>query len=194
MCRVFSCCWKRVFAMTSAFSWQNFISLCPASFCIPRPNLSLALIINQTQIEYISRIELWHGPCYWKAAWSLSFSVSFRNHLETRGLGESEFTEQWSLSFECVGALLLSPVWLFVTPWTVAHQAPLSTDSLGKNSGVGCHFLPQGIFLTQGSDPLLLKFLRWQVDSLPLRHLGSPCLSSTLIQMPLCGSHRSLFT
>ena len=25
--------------MTSAFSWQNAISLCPASFCIPRPNL-----------------------------------------------------------------------------------------------------------------------------------------------------------
>ena len=30
---------KRVFAMTSAFSWQNSISLCPASFRIPRPNL-----------------------------------------------------------------------------------------------------------------------------------------------------------
>ena len=38
MCRVFLCCWKRVFAMTSAFSWQNSISLCPASFRIPRPN------------------------------------------------------------------------------------------------------------------------------------------------------------
>ena len=33
------CCWKRVFAMTSEFSWQNSISLCPASFCTPRPNL-----------------------------------------------------------------------------------------------------------------------------------------------------------
>ena len=33
------CCWKRVFAMTSAFSWQNSISLCPISFCIPRPKL-----------------------------------------------------------------------------------------------------------------------------------------------------------
>ena len=28
-----------VFAMTGAFSWQNYISLCPASFCTPRPNL-----------------------------------------------------------------------------------------------------------------------------------------------------------
>ena len=25
--------------MTSAFSWQNSVSLCPASFCIPRPKL-----------------------------------------------------------------------------------------------------------------------------------------------------------
>ena len=33
------CCWKRVFAMTSVFSWQNSISLCPTSFRIPRPNL-----------------------------------------------------------------------------------------------------------------------------------------------------------
>ena len=28
-------CWKRVFAMTSAISWQNSLSLCPASFCTP---------------------------------------------------------------------------------------------------------------------------------------------------------------
>ena len=33
------CCWKRVFAMNSVFSGKNSISLCPASFCTPRPNL-----------------------------------------------------------------------------------------------------------------------------------------------------------
>ena len=33
------CCWKRVFAMTSTFSWQKSVSLCLASFCTPRPNL-----------------------------------------------------------------------------------------------------------------------------------------------------------
>ena len=38
----------------------------------------------------------------------------------------------------------------FVTPWTVAHQAPLSMDFLGKNTGIGCHFLLQVIFQTQG--------------------------------------------
>ena len=40
------------------------------------------------------------------------------------------------------------------TPQTLACQAPW--DSLGKNTGVGCHFLLQGIFLTQESNPCLL--------------------------------------
>ena len=44
-------------------------------------------------------------------------------------------------------------------------------DSPGKNNRVGCHFLLQGIFLTQGSNPHLLH---WQVDSLPLCHQGNP--------------------
>ena len=37
-CEESSLVWKRVFAMTSVLSWQNSISLCPASFHIPRPN------------------------------------------------------------------------------------------------------------------------------------------------------------
>ena len=37
----------------------------------------------------------------------------------------------------------LSRVQLLVTPWTAAHQAPLSMDFPGKNTGVGCHFLLQ---------------------------------------------------
>ena len=41
-------------------------------------------------------------------------------------------------------------------------------DSPGKNTGVGCHALLQGIFLTQGSNPHLLYLLGWQVCSLPL--------------------------
>ena len=39
-----------------------------------------------------------------------------------------------------------SRVWLFVTLLTVALQAPLSMgDSPGKNIGVGCHALLQGV-------------------------------------------------
>ena len=60
----------------------------------------------------------------------------------------------------------------FATPWTVACHAPLQEEDFsGKNTGVGCHFLLQRIFPTQGSNPHLP---RWQVDSLPLSQLGSP--------------------
>ena len=63
---------------------------------------------------------------------------------------------------------LFSRVRLTVTPLTVARQAPLSMDCPGKNTGVGCHFLLQGVFLTQESNPLLLSLLQWQAGSLPL--------------------------
>ena len=47
----------------------------------------------------------------------------------------------------------------FVTLWTVAHQAPCLWSFLGKNTGVGCHFLLQGIFPSQEANPHLL-FIR----------------------------------
>ena len=52
------------------------------------------------------------------------------------------------------GVWSISHVWLFVTPWTVAHQAPLSMGFPAKNTGMGCYFLLQGIFPTQGSNSL----------------------------------------
>ena len=66
-----------------------------------------------------------------------------------------------------------SRVWLFVTLWTVACQAPLSMEFSSKNIGVGCHFPLQGIFPTHGLNLNLLCLLHWQKSSLPLHHLGS---------------------
>ena len=44
-----------------------------------------------------------------------------------------------------------------MTPWTLAHQAPLSMgNSPGWSTGVGCHALLQGIFPKQGLNPGLL--------------------------------------
>ena len=44
-------------------------------------------------------------------------------------------------------------------------------DLSGKNTGVGWHFLLQGIFLTQRLNQQLLHLLHWQMHSLPLSHL-----------------------
>ena len=50
-------------------------------------------------------------------------------------------------------------------------------DFPGKNTGVVCHFLLQGIFQTQGWNPCLLHLLHWQADSLPLSLLVMSQLS-----------------
>ena len=50
----------------------------------------------------------------------------------------------------------------FVTPQTVASQAPVSMGFPGKNTGVGCHFLLQGDLPDAGIKPHLMH---WQVDS-----------------------------
>ena len=52
---------------------------------------------------------------------------------------------------------------LFLTLWA-GLLCPW--DSPGKNTGVGCHSLLQGIFLTQGWKLCLLHLLHWQASSL----------------------------
>jgi len=76
----------------------------------------------------------------------------------------------------CIRAQSLSCVQLFASPWTVAHQAPLSMGFSGKNTGVGFHFLLQRIFPAQGLNPIsyvsctdrqiLYHCTTWAVDHL----------------------------
>ena len=47
------------------------------------------------------------------------------------------------------GGLIIKLCPTLAAAWTVAHQAPCPWDSPGKNTGVGCHLLLQGIFLIQ---------------------------------------------
>ena len=54
--------------------------------------------------------------------------------------------------FVAHGGLVNKSCLTVVTPWTVACQAPLPLVSPGKNTGVGCLFLPQGIFPNQESN------------------------------------------
>ena len=60
-------------------------------------------------------------------------------------------------------------------------------DSPGKNNGVGCHTLLQGIFPTQVSNLHLLCLLYWRVGSLPLVPPGKPNISNTKQKIQLIG-------
>ena len=79
----------------------------------------------------------------------------------------------------CSGGLVAKLCPILVTPWTVACRLLCPWDSPGKNTGVGCHALLQGIFLTQRLNPLLLSLLHWQAGSLPL----APSQASTVREL-----------
>ena len=67
----------------------------------------------------------------------------------------------------------LSHIWLFATPWTIAHQAPFSV-----------HGILQAIIPDQGAIPFSrgsCGFRDWQADSLPLVPPGKPQASVYLV-------------
>ena len=89
--------------------------------------------------------------------------------------GSKGFRHDWATS------LSLSPYFYNVLSHSVVADSLQSNGLLptrllypwaspGKSTGMGFHFLLQGVFSTQGSNPSL----HWQADSLPLHHLGSP--------------------
>ena len=105
-------------------------------------------------------------------------------------LSRANYRQLLEILFESISAGMISHfshVQLFVTLLTVARQAPLSMGISrqeywsglpcpppGKNTGVGCHALLQGIFWTRGSNLRLLRLLHWQAGSLPLAPPGKP--------------------
>ena len=68
---------------------------------------------------------------------------------------------------QCLLLLLshFSHVRFFATPWTPEGSIRLLCpwNSPGKNIGVGCHALLQGIFLTQESNPSVLRLLHFRL-------------------------------
>ena len=83
--------------------------------------------------------------------------------------GVPEDARNWE-SFIVV-VLSLSRVWLFATPWTAAHQAPLSMGFPRQEYWSGLPFSSLGDLPDPGIEPTSPA---WQVDSLPLSHLESP--------------------
>ena len=65
----------------------------------------------------------------------------------------------------------LSHVWLFVTPWTVAHQAPLSMGFPRQEYWSRLPFLSPADLPHPGIEPASSAL---QVDSLPLSYQGNP--------------------
>ena len=91
-------------------------------------------------------------------------------HLFTPATLTIKLTISASSIFGEVIAQSLSPVQLLATPWTVAHQAPLSMEFSRREYWNGLSFASPGDLHDSGIRPLSLA---WQVDSLTLSYQGS---------------------
>ena len=88
----------------------------------------------------------------------------------------------WTFSFSkglllgVVSNTMLCPVRLFVTPWTVACQAPLTMGFIRQEYWNGLPCPPAGDLLDPGIEPVspMRRPLHWQVGSLPLAPPGKP--------------------
>ena len=134
----------------------------------------------------------WRGCLLLSSSASSSFHIppsccrSRRWQIKPTSIWEQSWSEAWGSHWLCYTLVFLNRWCVIVGLWCLVAkscstllwlhgQAPARLlclwDFPGKNTRVGCHFLLQGIFLTQR---LNLCLLHWQVGSLPLNHVGSP--------------------
>ena len=131
--------------MTSAFSWQNSVSLLYASFCTPRPNLAVT-----PDISWL-RTFAFQSPMI---KTDIFFLVLFLGDLV--GL----LMCVWSRSVVSDSATL----------WTVAHQAPLSMGFSRQEYWSGVPFLSPGDLSDPGIEP---RSPALQADTLSSEPQGS---------------------
>ena len=99
----------------SAFSWQNSISLCPAAFSTPRPNLPVAAAATAAASKWLQSCLTQCSP-----PGSPVPGILQARTLEWVAIS---FSNAWKWK---VKVKSLSCVWLLATPWTAAHQPPPS--------------------------------------------------------------------
>ena len=146
------------------------LALCPPSCEDSAENE----VIHELEVSPHQTLNL-PGPCSWTSQptelweikfWCLSYPI-YGNFVVT---AQSETISQYTILPYVLFIQSLSCVWL-CDPWTIACLfCPWNFP--GKNAGVGCHFLRQGILPTQRLNPgLLISCIgRWIL----YHHLGSP--------------------
>ena len=131
----------------------KFSFLCFATFYIIRVGGGSGKWFLRIYFESLQWFLTWkcHTYCVLMSGWKFNFNTLFHTYIKL-----------------CYGGVLIVVLIVaklcptLATPWTVALQPPLSMGFPRQEYRVGCHFLLQGIFPTQGSNP---SPLHWQAVS-----------------------------
>ena len=121
----------------------------------------------------------------WAKAWAAKMSPLNSRLENTTAYSWSPLTESLKLNpFKTLPAssspsqlgsvCVLSCVWLFATPWTIAQQAPLSMGFSRQEYWSGLSFPPPGDLPNPRIKTVSSVAPALQADSLPMSHWGSP--------------------
>ena len=149
-----------------------------------RPRLSTAVCPSPSTQQVLNKCDVpvradggdavrkgwWSSAQSWTPASSLS--LGFPGTRSPCSVPVNSDTQAWCALRGChLRACWVTSVVFGLWPYDPMDCSPpgscIHGDSPGKNTGAGCHALLQGIFLTQGSNPSLLRLLHWQAGSFP---------------------------
>ena len=173
---------------------SQFISFVPGDPVVPRnapvcararwEKFSPQLFCTELKPETVTVVSLpewwWYRRKCSGDIWE-KLSLNFdRNKPDNHRLAGFFILGALSCVFDGGGGLLAKLFWFFWDPLDYSPPGSFVHGILRKNTGVRCHFLLQGIFLIQGSNPCLLH-CRWILYWLSQQ--GSPSFLLLVVKM-----------
>ena len=130
--------------------------------------ISIWILESAHQLVQKRQLEFWHGFCWtdWSVWGSTALSTTLCLQIHEHGMSFYFFMPMWLVLSNSLWSHGLQPTRVFCL-W----------DFSGKTTGVGCHFLLQGIFLTYEPNACLTS-PAFQVDSLLAESSGRSRLTS----------------
>ena len=161
--------------VTSCYNKTVHFPVCRPCFkadLIQTPSSHDALVRCVTRIDSIE--QLFSFIFHHSVTWCFAYFFFFFDSCSNNDLTTAKANIYWEFTLHFFALHVCSVVSNSLWPYGLGSSRVLYPWNFpGKSTGVGWHFLLQGIFPTQELNPCLLHLLRWQVDSLPLSYLGS---------------------
>ena len=151
----------------SMFQCQHSPGICPFLFTLTGNTLITGPYSYHIYLMLVAPMYIYNLNLSWEFKKCLCKCLTHHLHLDFRSTC-SKCLHECSVAQSCP---ILWPYGLqpskLLCPWNFP----------GKNTGTGCHFLLQGIFLTQGLNPHLLHWQRDSTTVLPEKLMMSLCSS-----------------